>query len=140
MSHITLKQGQTFKAGKVTNAIFRESDLTVVEFNPIIKSTGDPVFSMYVNADSLPFVQLLKKESTAKHAARYLTAVVSNGVHKAEVSLVDIGAIAGVSQADRDVLGELMETVISMMCTSSVTRPQINNGFKIEPCNISLIE
>jgi hypothetical protein len=127
----TSRAGVFSQAGKNTNSMHGATDLEIVTFTPVYKLSNDTLNSCFSNATSLPFVKLLKKPATDKHAARYLDCLVSNGAMLARVDLHDIGAIAGVSQMDREVLAELFETVLHMVSCSNLTHPQETNGFKI---------
>lgn len=133
MSNIILVRNTSrpFPVQEVTKKIFEEENLEVVTFNPQFKD-GTPVFSIYRNAGSLPYIQLLKKPAQGNKPARYLDCIVSNGSSRVKIDLYDIGAVPGVCQTDREVLRELMETAISIMQTSCVTKPSVDNGFKIE--------
>lgn len=128
----TIRQGTPMsKAGKVTAAVHGSDNLEICTWHPVFKLTGVKVDSVFSNARSLPHVKLLKQPESGKRPARYLDCIVTNGASYARVEINNIGAIAGVSQTDREVLADLFETVLSMMTTSNVSRPQVTNGFKI---------
>lgn len=83
--------------------------------------------SVFHNADRSPKIVFLF--DTVRR--RYLRCALSNGGSYHFVSLENIGAICGVGEGDRDVLGELLEMAKDACCSTSIHHIIENYGFKV---------